>query len=384
MEFSKQIESLFRTGTAGGLTDGQLLERYLEHRGDEAEMAFAALVDRHGAMVLRLCRQILRGEEDAEDAAQATFLVLARRARTIGRRESIACWLHGVALRVAANARVAAIRRRARELRGGEMRTAGQVVDSEVSAIESHEDWATLHDELGALPRFFREPLILCYLDGFSQKQAAAELRCPLGTIQSRLARGKAKLRARLEKRGVVLSPAFAVANELALQGCPTPQAWAEVTVRVAMQFAQSKGGFIRGASAASVVLAEETVRAIVLTKLKVVATAIMVAFVSLSGAAVWAIHDRRTDESVVANRLASRSTIAEPNVAQEKVAPVPEFAKPTIRGLVRDELGRRRRSLICEAGTSSVSLGSTPRPSVNRTFRCLPKREKAFSGVSS
>ena len=103
MEFVKQIETLFRTGTAGGLTDGQLLELFLERRGEDAEAAFASLVDRHGAMVLRICRQILGAHEDAEDAAQATFLVLAKRAGTISRRESLGCWLHGVALRVAAN-----------------------------------------------------------------------------------------------------------------------------------------------------------------------------------------------------------------------------------------------------------------------------------------
>ena len=188
MEFFKQIETLFRIGTAGGLTDGQLLERFIERRGEDAEVAFAALVDRHGGMVLRLCRRILRGEEDAEDAAKATFLVLARRAGSISRRESLACWLHGVAIRVAANARVAAMRRRAHETRGGQMRVASHVVEADVGAIENDEDWATLHDELGSLHESFREPLILCYLAGLTQEQVAAQLRCPLGTIQSRLA----------------------------------------------------------------------------------------------------------------------------------------------------------------------------------------------------
>ncbi len=108
MTFLQQIDLLFRSGTAGGLTDGRLLERFLERRDEVAEAAFAAIVDRHGAMVLRVCRQILHDETDAEDAAQATFLVLARRAGSIGRRESVGCWLHGVAIRVAAKARTAA------------------------------------------------------------------------------------------------------------------------------------------------------------------------------------------------------------------------------------------------------------------------------------
>ena len=180
MEFLKQIETLFRTGTAGGLTDAQLLERFLERRDEHAEAAFAALVDRHGAMVLRVCRHILRSEDDAEDAAQATFLVLAHRAGTIGRRESVSCWLHGVALRVAAKARTAATRRRAHEQRGGEMRTAGHVVERDLQAVEDHDDWAALHQELDQLPKSFRDPLILCYLDGLTQEQAAAQLRARL------------------------------------------------------------------------------------------------------------------------------------------------------------------------------------------------------------
>ncbi len=256
MQFLKQIETLFRTGTAGGLTDGQLIERFVERRGEDAESAFAALVDRHGAMVLRVCRQVLRSEEDAEDAAQAAFLVLARRAGSISRRESVGCWLHGVALRVAAKARAAASRRRAHELRGGEMRTSGHVVDADLGAVENQEDWVRVHNELGALPRSFREPLILCYLDGLTQEQAAAQLRCPLGTIQSRLARGRAKLKARLEKRGVCLSAAFSGENHVALQCCPAPQAWAEATVKLAIQLSQGSGEAIAGRSAATVAVA--------------------------------------------------------------------------------------------------------------------------------
>ncbi len=160
----------------------------MRRRDETAEAAFAALVDRHGAMVLRVCRQVLGDEHEAQDASQATFLVLARRAGSIGRRESVASWLHGVALRVAARARLAASRRRARERRGGERMAARRVVEIEIGADESQERWAKLHDELGRLPDSFREPLVLCYLEGLTQEQAAAQLRCPLGTVQSRLA----------------------------------------------------------------------------------------------------------------------------------------------------------------------------------------------------
>ena len=292
MEFVKQIGTLFRTGTAAGVTDTQLLEQYLERRGHEAEDAFATLVDRHGAMVLRVCRQILPSEEDAEDAAQATFLVLARRAPSISRRESLACWLHGVARRVAANLRVAHTRRRKLEHREGELRAAGHVIHADFDAIENHDDWVRLHDELGSLPRSFREPLILCYLDGLTQEQAAAQLRCPLGTIQSRLARGRAKLKTQLEKRSVGLPSAFTPANQSGgLPSFSAPQAWTEATVRMALEFAHAKTPAIGGT--ASVALAERICRTIVLSHWKVGATMTFLTAVFLSGATALALLPR-------------------------------------------------------------------------------------------
>ncbi len=340
MEFVKRIETLFRTGTAGGVTDGQLLERFLDRRGVDAEDAFAALVDRHGAMVLRVCRHVLPSEEDAEDAAQATFLVLARRAPSISRVESLACWLHGVARRVAANVRVAHARRRALEQREGELRAAGHVVHGDFEAIENHDDWARLHDELGSLPRSFREPLILCYLDGLSQEQAAAQLRCPLGTVQSRLARGRAKLKTRLEKRGVSLAPIFAGVNQVGLQSCPAPSAWSEATVRLAMQFADGKGQAIAGAGAASVVLAEQIVRALVVAKLKFAFAMILPLVLLVSGAAAWAIHEPKTPAPASETTREIIAGKAEAPIAPEKAQPPQVDDFRTIRGIVRDEQG--------------------------------------------
>ncbi len=189
MNFLKQIETLFQAGTTTGLTDSELLDRFTQGRAEAAEAAFTALVDRHGSMVLHVCRHVLGNEHDAQDASQATFLILARRAGSIGRRESVASWLHGVALRVAARARLAAARRRARERRGAEIMAAPQVGQNDVGVGESPESYAALHDELGRLPESFREPLVLCYFEGLTHEQAAAQLRCPLGTVQSRLAR---------------------------------------------------------------------------------------------------------------------------------------------------------------------------------------------------
>ena len=111
----RQIRTLYTLGTLGGLTDAQLLELFLARDGDDAEDAFAALVHRHGPMVLGVCRRMLPGSHDAEDAFQATFLVLARRAASIGRRERLASWLYGVAVRTAKEARRRDVQDHARE-----------------------------------------------------------------------------------------------------------------------------------------------------------------------------------------------------------------------------------------------------------------------------
>ena len=111
----RSIRALLAAGTFAGLTDGQLIERFVAREGEAADLAFAALVDQHGPMVLRVCRGVLRNEHDAEDAFQATFLILARKARSIRSRASLASWLFGVAYHVAVDAREASARRRLHE-----------------------------------------------------------------------------------------------------------------------------------------------------------------------------------------------------------------------------------------------------------------------------
>ncbi len=333
MQLFKQIETLFRTGTAGGLTDGQLLERFVQHR-DEA--AFAALVDRHAAMVLRVCRQVLGDDHDAQDASQATFLVLACRAGSIGRRESVGCWLHGVALRVAAKARVAAARRRAHERRVAAM-TAGRLIE-ELPTTEDRDRWTSLHEELGRLPETFRAPLVLCYLEGLTQEQAAARLDAPLGTIQSRLARGRAKLKARLERRGVDASLAIPGA---AFGGppSPAPAAWVEATVRMAVPFVQ---GTVRETAAAPVVgLAEEVLRAMLFGKVKVLVGMILFAAVLVTGVASWARQEPKKTPapSRIAINPAPPDTKPQPTSPPQ---PEPErTVKRIVRGIVHDEQGR-------------------------------------------
>ncbi len=189
------LERIFQGETVSGLSEWQLLARYLENRD---ELAFAALVARHGPMVMGTCRRMLAAGADVEDAFQATFLVLVRRARSLSPRDAIGPWLHGVAARVSMRARSQAARRRQVEPTGGEL---GSVpawtnpVDGELAAI--------LDQEVNRLPEKYRAPIVLCYLQGLTHEEAARQLNWPLGSVKGRLARARDLLRSRLLRRGI-------------------------------------------------------------------------------------------------------------------------------------------------------------------------------------
>ena len=194
----RQIRTLFNVGTVGELTDGQLLERFATARGEGAELAFAALVERHGPMVLRVCRGVLADPHDTQDAFQATFLVLVQKARGLWVRDSLGPWLHQVACRTARGARTAAARRRRLE-----QTVAVSVQADERPAGVDDELGRVLHEEIERLPERYRAPVVLCSLGGRTHEQAARSLGWPVGTVKSRLARGHQRLRDRLRRRGL-------------------------------------------------------------------------------------------------------------------------------------------------------------------------------------
>jgi len=173
------------------ITDSQLLDEFLRARD---EGAFEELVRRHGPMVLGVCRRVLVNADDADDAFQATFLVLVRKASSIIKRDTVANWLYGVALRTAQKARVLAARRRHKE----RMMARPEAIREDVGR-----DWRPLFDkELNGLPAKYREPILLCDVEGHTRKQAAKLLRCPEGTVSVRLSRGRQMLAQRLTQRG--------------------------------------------------------------------------------------------------------------------------------------------------------------------------------------
>jgi RNA polymerase sigma factor (sigma-70 family) len=191
---------LLASATGPARPDHELVSRFVEV-GDQA--AFTVLVQRHGPMVYGVCQRLLEHGQDAEDAFQATFLVFARKARSIRKHASVSCWLYGVASRVAANLR----RKTARERRHETVQLAApDVAAAEVSWREVR---TVLDEELAKLPERLRLPVVLCYLDGKTRDEAAHELAVSESTLRGRLERGRDLLRGRLTSRGVTLSAAL-------------------------------------------------------------------------------------------------------------------------------------------------------------------------------
>jgi RNA polymerase sigma factor (sigma-70 family) len=222
--------------------DSDLLGRYLAARDGAA---FEALVVRHGPMVLSVCRNVLGDRHDAEDAFQATFLVLARHADAIRNREAVGAWLHGVACRVAARARLDAARRRAHERQVADMATSGPYDE-----LAWQELRAALHEEVRRLPEKYRVPVVLCYLEGQSHEEAARHLRWPIGTVKGRLARARDLLQERLGRRQLAI-PATACLVALSRDVEAVPDALARATVEAALQFAAGETGAVPGPVAA-------------------------------------------------------------------------------------------------------------------------------------
>ncbi len=278
-DVGRGLGRIFGAGTIAGLTDAQLLERFAA-RNDA--VAFEALVARHGPMVLGVCRRRLRDAHAAEDAFQATFLVLVRKARPGPFRtgDSLGPWLHAVAWRVAERARTEAARRLSREEAGAALE---QAPAPPAPGAEARDVRASIDEELGRLPERYRLPVVLCYLEGLTHEEAARRLGCPPGTIGVRLMRARARLRGRLVRRG--LAPLVAASAEALLSEetarAAVPPGLLEATIRTATGTGT--------APATAAILARGVVRAMLRSKIRKVAlglislgmvTALAIAFV--------------------------------------------------------------------------------------------------------
>lgn len=270
------------TGSSGGdLSDSQLLERFVRQQDEEA---FRALLLRHAPMVWNVCARVLHHPQEAEDAFQATFLVLVRKAGSIAQGERLANWLYGVAWRVANKARIQAAKRLARQKELADMPGKGPS-----AAPGWHELAAVLDEEVQRLPGKYREPIVLCYLEGLSNAEAARQLGCPEGTLSGWLTRGRERLRQRLRRRGMVV-PAAAFASLMAenASSAAVPPALVASTLSTAHTVVVT--GQLGLTSAAVAALTKGVLQEMVLIKPKI-AAGILAATVVLAGSAWFGQH---------------------------------------------------------------------------------------------
>ena len=272
----RHLRQVVKNRPADEVADRDLLQSFAAER---EEAAFAALVKRHGAMVLGVCRRVLGDWHDAEDAFQGTFLVLARKAASIRGEDSLASWLYGVAHRVALKAKVRAARRRKHE------KQAGARPARLSAAQEAWQELGPLLDqELARLPERYRAPLVLCYLEGKTRDEAAEQLDWTQGMVKGRLERGRRLLRTRLARRGLTLSAALLVPSlTQATASAALTSTLCGSTVQAAMLVAAGKTAAALGAPAA--VLAEGVLRSMCVTKLTMTAALVLVVGAAGTGA---------------------------------------------------------------------------------------------------
>jgi RNA polymerase sigma factor (sigma-70 family) len=298
---------------SAGVPDADLLARFARDR-DEA--AFELLVWRHGAMVLGTCRRLLRDRHDAEDAAQACFLILAHRAGAVGRRGSVGGWLHRVAFRVALRAQARRARRDAGRQPLDAATPATGTPDPEAAA-EWREARGALDDEVNRLPDRFRVPFVLCCLEGRAAADAARALGCPVGTVESRLTRARERLRAALGRRGVALPAGLFAALPAGNAAAALPPGFATATARAIVP--AGAGPAAQAASAHVIALTEGMIQSMWLAKLKAAAALTLAAAALGTGTSIlW--HQPAAADPIAANPPAKAPAPAEADRIDELV----------------------------------------------------------------
>jgi RNA polymerase sigma factor (sigma-70 family) len=350
----------------GERSDAELLQQFAAH-SDEA--AFTALLQRHGPLVLAACREVLGHAHDAEDAFQATFLVLARKATSIHRREALAAWLHRVAVNIARTARASDVQRRACARRRATM--CNQIA-AEAAAPT---DWRPLlHEELDRLPEKYRAPVLLCYLEGRTHIETAQQLGWPVGTVKGRLARARDLLRARLTRRGLAL-PGGGVATLLAPGAgqAAVPAVLAEATVRGALRFAAGEKS-AAAVSAAAILLAKGAVQTMTTARLTVVVCLLIV--VSVGGTGLFAFGPRNQPTTPPALSRPARDDFA--SERKRPVAPIRQVALRAPAPLPRERPALLARWIAELSSTDGNKRVAATREILKLGKSALPALEKA------
>jgi RNA polymerase sigma factor (sigma-70 family) len=358
-----------------GLTDAQLLERFVTQRD---ATAFEILLWRHGPKVLGVCRRVLRHEYDAEDAFQVTFLVLLRKASSIGKHQSVGSWLHRVAYRVALRAKMLADRR-----------AVPTTVDAEVAQAECQVDpmWADLRpvldEEINRLPAKYRAPFILCYLDGKTNQEAAHDLGCPKGTILSRLAWARERLRVRLTRRGLTLTTGLltaALTNKAT--AAPLSAALLDSTLKAMLLVAAGKS-LADVVSKGVAVLAKGTLQAMLWTKIKIVAICMLTVTALVLGGALTLHAMSAAPAESIQGGLASLPNNADPaktNNLQDK-PPMPKSQPKLFAMEFRDQPWAKVFEWYVDI--SGLPFIGTSKPTGSFTFIPPGKRQFALEEIT-
>ena len=272
---------------SSGISDAQLLERYVRQH-DEA--AFELLLWRHERMVLSVCRWVLGHEQDAEDAFQATFLTLACKAGSIGKGQALASWLYKVAFRISLRARSRVVKKDRLEQRAESWLLERAESEPYADDVAVHDLQRVICEEVHRLPEKYQAPVVLCYLEGKTNEEAARQLCCPTGTVVTRLARARKRLRDRLCRRGVeVSSGVLAVSWIHTVTPSSARAALLDMTLKAALHFAIHKGAAPGLVSAKVAALTKGALKAMLVTKFKLLTATLLALTLLGTGSAVMA-----------------------------------------------------------------------------------------------
>ncbi len=367
------LATLFGVGAIGRLSDAELLARFVRREDAESsEAAFATLVDRHGPMVLGVCRRMLGDVHDAADAFQAVFLVLARKAPSVRVEDSLGRWLHGVSVRVARRARAVARaeRERIRPFDGFDPPDESASASAAADPARRDDLRAAIDEEIARLPGRYRAAAVLCYLEGLTQEQAARRLRCPVGTVHSRLHRARERLRPALARRGLAPS-SVAIVLAAATAKAEVPPSLAASAVRLA------GGAPIGTVPAAVALLARSTIRRMLMLQHLQVGAILMTIGVTATGAVGLTVR-RGDDEKAAAPAAAMPGT-----QAAKKETPTAKPAAPDARPgpSLAEQFEHIRAEYQAQQDALSKALDTVQTPQEqNRVYNTMMPDKVAFS----
>jgi HlyD family secretion protein len=353
---ARQLRTLYNIGTIGDLSDGQLLERFATDADEVAELAFSALVERHEALVWRVCLAIVRDEHDAEDAFQATFLVLVKKARSLWVRDSLGPWLHQVACRTASHLKTTGNRRRKHERRCAQLdasRYVGCGPSRDLDLV------AAVHEEVNWLPEKYRAPIVLCDLEGRTHQEAARFLGWPIGTVKSRQAQGRGLIRDALVRRGLGLAIAGTVVTSLRQSAVASmPKAVSQSAVNAAMrQSARLLTGF--GVSAHVLTLSQGVLRAMFWIRLRFLMFATLAVGIASGGAGVYVLgsQEQAPGDKLPVSKAPTTTTTQTPQPKISKQATKEPPADVSRSRLRTQQLATRKAKAFYEIAKATRAL---------------------------